>query len=188
MPCAWRWRRPLPRCMRLADAETGAAAGRTRAGLPTSCCTLEGTTRSKVDGSVTSASGIRVHSAEIDGATLKVVFDTPLITGAVNTGELAYDLAVCLNAWCFEADGALNVTKARLLLGHYGKVRPIGTAELEALPILARGSAIRFLLTRLYDWLNVPEGALVKPKDPLEYWRRLRFHQRVEGPSAYGLA
>ena len=103
------------------------------------------------------------------------------------TDLLAYDLAVCLNAWCFEPDGALNVTKAHLLLGHYGKVRPIGAAELEALPILARGSAIRFLLTRLYDWLNVPEGALVKPKDPLEYWRKLRFHQRVGGPAAYGL-
>jgi homoserine kinase type II len=100
----------------------------------------------------------------------------------------AYDAAVCLNAWCFEADGALNVTKARALLGSYAKVRPFEAAEIDALPLLARGSALRFLLTRLYDWLNVPPGALVAPKDPLEYWRKLRFHQSVADVRAYGLA
>ncbi len=100
---------------------------------------------------------------------------------------LAYDVAICLNAWCFEADGALNVTKARALLGGYQKVRPLSAAERAALPILARGSALRFLLTRLYDWLNVPPSALVAPKDPLEYWRKLRFHQSVADISAYGI-
>ncbi|MBZ9934806.1 homoserine kinase [Mesorhizobium sp. BR1-1-16] len=100
---------------------------------------------------------------------------------------LAYDAAICLNAWCFEADGALNVTKARALLGGYQKVRPFTEAELAALPLLARGSALRFLLTRLYDWLNVPPGALVAPKDPLEYWRKLRFHQSVADVRAYGI-
>jgi homoserine kinase type II len=100
---------------------------------------------------------------------------------------LAYDLAVCLNAWCFEPDNSFNVTKARLLLGSYGKVRPLSRAELEALPVLARGSAIRFLLTRLYDWLNHPAGAFVKPKDPLEYCRKLEFHQGVDTYRAYGL-
>ena len=99
----------------------------------------------------------------------------------------AYDLAVCLNAWCFEPDMAFNVTKARLLLQAYRSVRPFSEAELRALPLLARGSALRFLLTRLYDWLNRPDGAFVKPKDPLEYWDRLRFHQGVRGPGAYGL-
>ncbi|MDJ0968708.1 MAG: homoserine kinase [Kiloniellales bacterium] len=99
----------------------------------------------------------------------------------------AYDLAVCLNAWCFEPDTAFNVTKARFMLQAYRKVRPFSEAELEALPLLARGSALRFLLTRLYDWLNHPEGALVAPKDPLEYWGKLRFHQEVRGPGAYGL-
>jgi len=99
----------------------------------------------------------------------------------------AYDLAVCLNAWCFEPDTAFNVTKARLLLNSYRKVRPLEDAEVAALPVLARGSAIRFLLTRLYDWLHRPEGALVKPKDPLEYWRKLSFHRDVRGPGAYGL-
>jgi len=100
---------------------------------------------------------------------------------------LAYDAAICLNAWCFEADGALNVTKARALLGAYDKVRPFSAAERAALPLLARGSALRFLLTRLYDWLNVPPGALVAPKDPLEYLRKLRFHQSVADVRAYGI-
>ncbi len=99
----------------------------------------------------------------------------------------AYDLAVCLNAWCFEPDNAFNITKARLLLNSYRAVRPLETGELEALPILARGASVRFLLTRLYDWLHHPEGALVKPKDPLEYCDKLRFHQGVRDHRAYGL-
>jgi len=100
---------------------------------------------------------------------------------------LVYDLAVCMNAWCFERDRSFNVTKARLLLSSYSKVRPLSQAELDALPILARGSAVRFLLTRLFDWLNHPEGALVKPKDPLEYAAILAFHQSVRDVTAYGL-
>ncbi len=99
----------------------------------------------------------------------------------------AYDLAVCLNAWCFEPDNAFNITKARLMLQAYRARRPISTAEFEALPLFARGSALRFLLTRLYDWLNHPPGALVEPKDPLEFWKKLNFHQNVRGPGAYGL-
>ena len=99
----------------------------------------------------------------------------------------AYELAICLNAWCFERDGDFNATKARALLNGYRSARPIGAAEIAALPILARGSALRFLLTRLYDWINHPAGAFVKPKDPLEYARKLRFHQAVKGPGAYGI-
>jgi len=98
-----------------------------------------------------------------------------------------YDVAICLNAWCFERDGSFNVTKAQLLLSNYRKKRPLSDDELQALPILARGSAIRFLLTRLYDWLNHPEGAMVQPKDPLEYLGILQFHQQVRDPGAYGL-
>ncbi len=101
---------------------------------------------------------------------------------------LAYDLAVSLNAWCFERDGAFNVTKAGQLFRAYGKVRALDAAELAALPVLARGAALRFLLTRLHDWLNRVEGAFVRPKDPLEYWRKLRFHQGVDDASAYGIA
>jgi homoserine kinase type II len=100
---------------------------------------------------------------------------------------LAYDLAICLNAWCFENDGAFNVTKARLLLGSYRAGRNLVPAEFDALPVLARGSALRFLLTRLYDRLNHPAGALVRPKDPLEYLAKLRFHRSVTRSSAYGL-
>jgi homoserine kinase type II len=103
------------------------------------------------------------------------------------TDFLAYDLAVCLNAWCFEADGSLNVAKARLLLDGYRRERPLAPAEFAALPLLARGAALRFLLTRLFDWLHQPAGALVRPKDPLEYLRKLRFHRDVVDPRGYGL-
>jgi homoserine kinase type II len=103
------------------------------------------------------------------------------------TDFFAYDVAVCLNAWCFESDGSFNVTKARLLLANYRAVRPLSPAEFEALPLLARGSALRFLLTRLYDLLNHPPGAFVRPKDPLEYLQKLRFHRGVGHPRAYGL-
>jgi len=103
------------------------------------------------------------------------------------TDAFAYDLAICLNAWCFEPDGSFNVTKARLLVGHYRGERQLAAEEIAALPLLARGSALRFLLTRLYDWLNRPEGALVRPKDPLEYLRKLRFHRGIVDPAAYGI-
>jgi len=100
---------------------------------------------------------------------------------------LAYDLAICLNAWCFEPDHAFNVTKARALLNAYSRERSLSVEEEDALPVLARGAAIRFLLTRAVDWLDVPPGALVRPKDPLEYLRKLRFHQGVAGIRDYGL-
>ncbi|MDE2380237.1 homoserine kinase [Bradyrhizobium sp.] len=100
---------------------------------------------------------------------------------------LAYDVAICLNAWCFEPDHSFNVTKARAFLNAYGRERKLSEAEEAALPLLARGSALRFLLTRLVDWLNVPPGALVRPKDPLEYFRKLRFHQSVASVRDYGL-
>jgi homoserine kinase type II len=103
------------------------------------------------------------------------------------TDTLAYDVAVCLNAWCFEPDHSYNVTKGRALLRSYANVRALSAAERAALPMLARGAAMRFLLTRLVDWLAVPGGALVKPKDPLEYFRKLRFHQSVKNVSDYGV-
>ena len=103
------------------------------------------------------------------------------------TDFFAYDIAVCLNAWCFERDLSFNVTHARQLLAGYTGVRSLEPAELIALPLFARGSALRFCLTRLYDWLNTPVGALVKPKDPLDFYQRLRFHQRVKRPGEYGL-
>lgn len=93
--------------------------------------------------------------------------------------DLAYDVAICLNAWCFEPDGAFDIAKASALFTAYDRVRAFEAAEIEAFPILARGASLRFLLTRLFDWLNVPEGALVHPKDPLEYVLKLQFNQKV---------
>ena len=121
-----------------------------------------------------------------------VFFMGDKLTGLIDfyfacTDALAYDLAICLNAWCFERGGEFNITKVRRLISAYREVREVSAAELAALPLLARGSALRFLLTRLYDWLNQVDGAMVKPKDPMEYLQKLRFHQRIEGPGAYGL-
>ena len=101
---------------------------------------------------------------------------------------LAYDVAICLNAWCFESDYSFNVTKARAFLNGYSRERELSDAEQHALPLLARGAALRFLLTRLVDCLNVPPGALVRPKDPLEYVRKLRFQQGVASIRDYGVA
>ena len=121
-----------------------------------------------------------------------VLFEGFRLTGLIDfyfacNDYFAYDLAVCLNAWCFERNGEFNITKARQMLSSYRRVRECSAAEVEALPLLARGAALRFLLTRLYDWLNQVEGALVKPKDPIEHLQKLRFHQQVSGPAAYGL-
>lgn len=103
------------------------------------------------------------------------------------TDVLAYDIAICLNAWCFEEDHEFNVTKARALLNGYRQVRPLQAAEIAALPLLARGAALRFLLTRVYDWVNTPSEALVRPKNPMEYVAKLRFHRRVMGAGEYGI-
>ena len=103
------------------------------------------------------------------------------------TDTLAYDIAICLNAWCFEPDHSYNVTKGRALLQGYVAARPLSIEERVALPLLSRGACLRFLLTRLVDWLNVPPGALVRPKDPFEYFRKLRFHQAVTGVRDYGI-
>jgi homoserine kinase type II len=103
------------------------------------------------------------------------------------TDTLAYDVAICLNAWCFEPDFSFNVTKARSLLLAYDAQRPLSAAERAALPALCQGAALRFLLTRLYDWINTPPGALVTRKDPLDYLRRLRFHRAARDEHAYGL-
>ena len=101
---------------------------------------------------------------------------------------LAYDVSICLNAWCFEKDGAYNITKGTAMLEGYQSVRPLSDAEIAALPVLSRGSALRFFLTRLYDWLTTPEGAMVTKKDPLEYLRKLRFHRQINSPAEYGLS
>ena len=116
----------------------------------------------------------------------------PRVSGLIDfyfacTDILAYDVAICLNAWCFEPDFAFNVTKARALLAGYNRVRPLSAAEMAALPVLLRGAALRFLLTRLYDWANTPAGAMVTRKDPIEYLRRLRFFAAAKEVTAYGI-
>jgi homoserine kinase type II len=103
------------------------------------------------------------------------------------TDAFAYDLAICLNAWCFESDHSYNVTKGKSLLQAYGAVRPLSAAERQALPLLARGAALRFLLTRLVDWFDDRSAALVRRKDPMEYFRKLRFHQAVKSVRDYGI-
>jgi homoserine kinase type II len=103
------------------------------------------------------------------------------------TDAFAYDVAICLNAWCFEHDHSYNITKGRALLNGYARVRKLNRREIDMLPLLCRGAALRFLLTRLVDWLNVPPGALVKPKDPLEYYRKLRLHQAGVCARDYGI-
>jgi homoserine kinase type II len=103
------------------------------------------------------------------------------------TDALAYDLAICLNAWCFEPDHSYNVTKGKSLLQSYGAVRALSPSERAALPTLARGAALRFLLTRLVDWFDERGSALVRRKDPMEYFRKLRFHQAVTSVRDYGI-
>ena len=99
----------------------------------------------------------------------------------------AYDIAATLNAWCFETDHSFNVTKGQALLKGYQSARTLTEAERRALPLLARGAALRFLLTRAYDWLHTASDALVSRKDPLEYLRRLKFHRSIRSASEYGL-
>ena len=120
-----------------------------------------------------------------------VFFLGPSLSGLIDfyfacNDFLIYDLAICLNAWCFERDSSFNITKARSMLAAYRKERDISNLEILTLPIVARGAALRFLLTRLFDWLNHPAGALVKPKDPHEYLSILRFHQSVSMSNDYG--
>ncbi|MEO1397881.1 MAG: homoserine kinase [Pseudomonadota bacterium] len=101
---------------------------------------------------------------------------------------LAYDIAVGLNAWCF--DGDLNFVKKRseAFLKGYQRHRPLSPDEHDALPVLCRGAALRFLLTRLYDWLNVPTGALVVPHDPKAFSARLRHFRALGDAGDLGLA
>jgi homoserine kinase type II len=137
-------------------------------------------------------SGLPEGIIHADLFTDNVFFIGPEVSGLIDfyfacTDAFAYDLAICLNAWCFEQDGSFNLTKGQAMIADYQSLRRLTEAEIEALPTLCRGSALRFLLTRLVDWLNVPPGALVKPKDPLEYDRKLAFHRHVRSATDYGL-
>jgi homoserine kinase type II len=113
------------------------------------------------------------------------------LTGVIDfyfacTDFLAYDLAVCLNAWCFAGERDYDVARGAAMIAAYETIRPLADAEREALPVLARGAALRFFATRLADWGETPAGALVKPKDPLEYADKLAFHRGVRAAADYG--
>ncbi|WP_019223462.1 homoserine kinase [Bartonella rattaustraliani] len=99
---------------------------------------------------------------------------------------LAYDLAICLNAWCFEQNHSYNLNKARRLLENYQKIKPLVPLELNAMILLARGASLRFLLTRLYDWFNTPPESFVVKKDPREYWHKLCFFSNTDSLSELG--
>lgn len=122
-----------------------------------------------------------------------VFFENGKLSGVIDfyfacNDALAYELAICLNAWCFDAETrAFDPAKARALTSAYQAARPLTDAEKAALPVLARGSALRFLLTRTFDWVNRTPDALVTPKDPKEYAAKLRFHRSVRDAAVYGV-
>ncbi len=100
----------------------------------------------------------------------------------------AFEIAICLNALCFEGINenlSFNVTKAKKFIDGYSSIRKLTEEEKNSLKILCKGAAIRFLLTRVFDYLNLIEGAIVKIKDPLEYFKRLEFHDGVNNYNDY---
>jgi homoserine kinase type II len=99
----------------------------------------------------------------------------------------AYDIAITLNAWCFEHGTEFNITKAKQLLKGYNAEKPLTEGELNALPLLCVGASLRFLISRLSDYFNQVEGAIVTVKDPSEYLKILRFHLQVKSSREYGL-
>jgi homoserine kinase type II len=171
------WRPLFAQAEAQADSVTPGLAERTRADL----ALLEASWPQNLPGGV-------IHA---DLFTDNVFFIGDALSGLIDfyfacTDAFAYDLAVCLNAWCFEADGRFHRDMAAALIAGYEAVRPLEPDEVAALPILCRGAALRFMLTRLVDWLNVPPGALVKPKDPREFDRRLTFHRQARDARDYG--
>jgi len=111
-----------------------------------------------------------------------VFFEGDRFAGAIDfyfaaEDALAYDIGVALNAWCFDADGAWDGTRARAFVEGYERRRRLMDKERAALPLMARGGAMRFFLTRLADWGAPARGALVRPKSPLEFEARLAAHR-----------
>jgi homoserine kinase type II len=113
------------------------------------------------------------------------------LTGVIDfyfacTDFLAYDLAVCINAWCFAEEREYDVARGAAMIAAYESIRPLSAEERAALPTLCRGAALRFFATRLADWGDTPAGALVKPKNPLEYADKLAFHRNMNRAQHYG--
>jgi homoserine kinase type II len=119
--------------------------------------------------------------------------DQPELSGIIDfyfacNDAWIYDVIICMNAWCFDTGHKFVPVRAKALLDTYNRIRPITEAERAAMPVLARGAAMRFLMTRAHDWLIRVDGALVNPKDPMEYVTKLRFHQRIGDYREYGLS
>ena len=172
------------------------------AGLEPGAEALQRGLRDAIEGDLAQIKAARTLAADLPRGTIhadlfpdNAFFLGDAFTGAIDfyfacTDALAYDLAVCLNAWAFEDDGQgnapYNFSKGANLIAGYESVRRLTEAERAALPLLARGAGLRFFLTRLTDWSATPEGALVKPKNPLEYAARLAFHRKVDSAEGYG--
>ena len=100
----------------------------------------------------------------------------------------AFEIAICLNALCFEGKNenlSFNVTKAKKFIDGYSSLKKLTEKEKDSLKILCKGAALRFLLTRVFDYLYLTEGAIVKIKDPIEYLKRLEFHDSVKNYNDY---
>ncbi len=120
-----------------------------------------------------------------------VLFERDQLSGLIDfyfacTDFYAYDLAITINAWCFDSGGVFDAPLSAALVNGYQSRRPLSAAEAAALPQLARGAALRFILTRLTDWLNHDPSALVTAKNPLALLPNLRFHSAAS-PSVYGV-
>ena len=122
-----------------------------------------------------------------------IFFDSNTFTGIIDFyfschDFYAFEIAICLNALCFEGKKenlSFNVTKAKKFISGYTSIRKLSDDEKKSLKILSQGAAIRFLLTRVFDYLNIIEGALVKIKDPIEYLKRLEFHNGLKNYEEY---
>ncbi|HEX7822236.1 MAG TPA: homoserine kinase [Sphingobium sp.] len=116
------------------------------------------------------------------------------VTGLIDfyfscTDVRAYDLAIMHGAWCFDGEGATcHRDRGAALVAGYQSLLPLSADERAAFPTLCRGAAIRFLLTRAYDWINTPADAMVTRKDPLAYLRRLDFYTQASADSLLGAA
>lgn len=118
--------------------------------------------------------------------------DQPQLSGVIDfyfacNDYWMYDLMICMNAWCFDLGHEFVHQRAEAFLQAYHALRPITKEEQEAVQILGRGASMRFLVTRAYDWLNRVPDALVNPKDPMEYVKKLRFYRNIKGWQDLGI-
>ena len=120
-----------------------------------------------------------------------VFFKNNKISGVIDfyfscTDILVYDLAIAVNAWCFDNDEIFNKNKFKSLIDGYQSIRKLSKEELFYLPLLSQAAALRFLLTRIYDWAHTPKNANVIPKNPKEYIQKMRFHETISNNKNYG--